>query len=193
MGGFGRYRGGLFVATDFMDYLKLYNLEEYLFKEVNSRFHKNHYLTVEDFFCIVIWKANRAKTKIRNRLLKVDTNLEGAVKALTLEIYQQKNIEDRLQAMLNQKWGFSLPMATAILTVLYHKGISVYDVRVRAELKLKEIYTAEKYFSYFLPAVQKFAKSHNLSLRDADKYLWGKSFHEDLKRLVNSRKEPIIK
>ena len=167
-----------------MNYLKLYNLEGYLFKEVNSRFHKNHYLTAEDFFCIIIWKANRAKSKIRNRLLKVDVNLEKAIKVLTSEIYQQKNIENRLEIMLSQKWGFSLPMATAILTVLYDKDISVYDVRVRAELKLKEIYTAEKYFSYFLPAVQKFAKSHSLSLRDADKYLWSKSFHEDLKQLL---------
>ncbi|OGZ63246.1 MAG: hypothetical protein A3C58_01720 [Candidatus Staskawiczbacteria bacterium RIFCSPHIGHO2_02_FULL_34_10] len=168
-----------------MDYLKYYNLEKYLFKEVNNRFHKNHYLTAEDFFCIVIWKANRAKTKIKNRLLKIDSNLQKSVKDLTSSIYQEKDTEDRLEIMLSKKWGFSLPMATAILTVLYHKDISVYDVRVRAELKLKEIYTTEQYFDYFLPAVQKFAKSHKLNLRNADRYLWGKSFYEDLKRLVN--------
>ena len=107
-----------------MDYLKYYNLEKYLFKEVNNRFHKNHYLTAEDFFCIVIWKANRAKTKIKNRLLKIDSNLQKSVKDLTSSIYQEKDTEDRLEIMLSKKWGFSLPMATAILTVLYHKDIS---------------------------------------------------------------------
>jgi len=33
-----------------MDYKKYYYLEEYLFNEVNSAFHKRGFLTAEDFF-----------------------------------------------------------------------------------------------------------------------------------------------
>jgi len=54
-----------------MDYKKFYNLEEYLFQDVGPRFRKTDTLSVEDFFCIVIWKANRAKTKLRKNYLKI--------------------------------------------------------------------------------------------------------------------------
>ena len=56
-----------------MDYKKFYNLEEYLFQDVGSRFRKTNTLSVEDFFCIVIWKANRAKTNIKKKLSKMAT------------------------------------------------------------------------------------------------------------------------
>ena len=45
-----------------MDYKKYYNLERYLFDEVGPKFRNGGGLSTEDFFCIVIWKANRSKT-----------------------------------------------------------------------------------------------------------------------------------
>ena len=48
------------------DCRKFYNLENYLFEEVSKRFSEHGYLEVFDFFCIVIWKANRSKSKIAN-------------------------------------------------------------------------------------------------------------------------------
>ena len=45
-------------------YLEYYNLNDYLFGTVNKRFHENGSIGSFDFFCIVIWKANRAKSKI---------------------------------------------------------------------------------------------------------------------------------
>ena len=43
------------------DYLKYYNLERYLFEEVTKKFKEEGQLGAFDFFCIVMWKANRAK------------------------------------------------------------------------------------------------------------------------------------
>jgi hypothetical protein len=57
------------------DERKYYYLEDYLFSEVRSRFHKQGYLSAEDFFCIVIWKANRAKSKVAARLLSMGKQL----------------------------------------------------------------------------------------------------------------------
>ncbi len=167
-----------------MDYLKFYSLEEYLFGEVRNDFLKRGYLYPAEFFCIVIWKANRAKTAIKRKLLKFDRNLSSAVKKMTREIHFASTNEDKLRFML-ERWGFSLPMATAVLTVLYPNDFSVYDVRVREQLGIKDFSGRKdqitKYFSEFLPKVR---KSTGKSLREKDKYLWGKSFYEDLQRFL---------
>jgi hypothetical protein len=64
------------------DYRKLYDLENYLFEEVSRHFSELGYLHAFDFFCIVIWKANRSKSKIAKRLLsRGHPNLESAVVA----------------------------------------------------------------------------------------------------------------
>jgi len=164
------------------DYLKYYKLEDYIFEEVRNNFNKRGYLLSEEFFSIIIWKANRAKTKIKKRLLERG-NVQKSVKELTGEIYKADNLEEKLN-ILTKEWGFYLPMATAILTVLYPKEFTIYDIRVREQLNLKETASVKKYFSEFLPMVKDFAKKQNLSLRDADRYLWGKSFHEDIKKLI---------
>ena len=67
-----------------IDYRKFYDLENYLFEEVSKRFSEHGYLHAFDFFCIVIWKANRSKSKIAKRLLsKRYSDLDSAVVALT--------------------------------------------------------------------------------------------------------------
>lgn len=165
-----------------MDYLKYYDLEKYLFEEVSSNFTEKAELSVGDFFCIVIWKANRSKSKIKKKLLAFG-KLELVIKNLSFDISRTQNEELRLNLLI-KKWGFGLPMATAILTVLYPEVFTVYDYRVREQLNLKKIYSSKKYFNYFLPAVLKYKKGNNFSLRDCDKTLWGKSFYEDLLKFI---------
>lgn len=166
-----------------MDFTRFYNLENYLFsKHFLERFQKNGYLSSNDFFCIVIWKANRSKTAIKRKMIKMGGgNLERAVKDLTNEIFKTDSLELKMEIMI-KKWMFQLPMASAILSVLYPNDFSVYDYRVRGQLGLKPIWGIKKYFSYFLPEVQKVKVLG--SLRDKDKFLWGKSFYEDLQKLL---------
>lgn len=163
-------------------YKKYYNLEEYLFNNVGPRFRKTKTLSVEDFFCIIIWKANRAKTNIKRKLSRVMT-LSEAISKITNDIVRSESPEEKLDVMIN-KWKFGLPMATAILTVLYPTHFTVYDYRVREQLGLTDIYSVKKYFKDFLPIVKKYSESRNESMRETDKELWGKSFFDDLQRLI---------
>jgi len=166
-----------------MDYSKYYNLEDYLFREVQSNFRRRGYLTPEEFFCIIIWKANRAKSKIKDKILKRG-NLTKNIKKLTNEISKTSNNKEKLKILL-KKWNFSLPMATAILTVLYPNDFTIYDIRTRNQLDIKDFSgrknQIDKYFSDFLPKVK---KQPGKNLRDKDRYLWGKSFHEDLEKFL---------
>jgi len=48
---------------------KYADLERYIFEEVSPRFESTQRISAFDFFCIVIWKANRAKSRVAARLL----------------------------------------------------------------------------------------------------------------------------
>jgi hypothetical protein len=113
-----------------VDFSRYYNLETYLFEDVHSRFHRDGFLSAFDFFSIVIWKANRAKTLIARRLLsRAQTEeLDSAVRKLSHSIYLADTMRERLRILL-EDWGFHLPMASAILTVLWPDFFTVYDVR----------------------------------------------------------------
>jgi hypothetical protein len=171
-----------------MNYLKYYDLEGYLFDDVNAAFHARGYLTPEEFFSIVIWKAERAKSRIKRKLLRHGSDLAQAVKNLTEDIKAAPNDEARLRVLL-ETWGFLLPMATAILTVLYPDRFTVYDVRVREQLQIKDFAgrknEIERYFEEFLPKVAAISKAEDL--RDKDRYLWGKSAYESLQEFLRTQ------
>lgn len=169
-----------------MDYKKFYNLEEYLFEDVRKHFQSREYLTPKEFFCIVIWKSNRAKTRIKSNILgRCSGTLNSIIKKLTKEIYRERNTKKRLEILLND-WGFRLPMASAILTVLYPEEYTIYDYRVRKQIGMSSDFSGKKnqieqYFTEFLPRVR---RNREMRLRDSDKYLWGKSFYQDLIRFL---------
>ncbi len=170
-----------------MDYLVQYNQETYIFETVRNRFTEQGFLNAYDFFCIVIWKANRAKTKIAKRLLKQGnfSNLEDAVKSLITDISEAVHPKEKLRLIMKD-WGFQLPMATAILTVLYPDDFTVYDFRVCDELKdfysLKNLLNFESIWINYQAYKQmvEAAAPDGLSLRDKDRFLWGRSFSRQL-------------
>ena len=55
----------------FEEYKKYYFLENYL-KEITIKFEKGETLTPEDFFAIVIWKANRKHWHPKGKFLAID-------------------------------------------------------------------------------------------------------------------------
>ena len=86
--------------------------------------------------------------------------------------------------MTKPKWGFLLPTASAILTVLYPDSFSVYDRRVCKELRdfdglANMNWSADLWREYqrFVVAVRSAAPSE-LSLRDCDRWLWGRDKRE---------------
>jgi hypothetical protein len=176
------------ISSSSMDYLKYYDLEDYLFNDVNAAFHARGYLTPEEFFSIVVWKANRAITRIKKRLLGKSSDLAEVVKNLTENIKAAPSDEARLRVLL-ETWGFLLPMATAILTVLYPDRFTVYDVRVREQLQIKDFAgrknEIKRYFEEFLPGVAAITETE--TLRDKDRYLWGKSSYESLREFLSAQ------
>lgn len=167
------------------DYLKFYHLEQYLFTEIGPRFAETGTISPADFYMIVIWKANRAKSHIRKRLNEKNGGFCVAVSNIAARLGAAPEARKRLEILMKD-YGFFLPMATAILTVLYPKEFSVYDVRVCEQLKgFKELAHLQfsdrlwQGYQRFLKAVN-LAAPNNLSLRDKDRYLWGKSFFESV-------------
>lgn len=175
------------------DYRKYYNLERYLFEDVTTRYHINRSLDAFDFFCIIVWKANRAKSKVAHRLMSPErgklatefSSLEKAIRALTESIARAENDEMRMRILV-EDWGFRLPMASAILTVLYPDQFSVYDTRVCSMVNgYRNIQDLTGFtllwteYQGYIAAVRKAVKGNN-SLRDKDRWLWGKSFAEQL-------------
>lgn len=175
-----------------MNYLKYYFLEKYLFGEVRNNFKRNQCLSPEEFFCIVIWKRNASKTKIKRGIKTINKT----VHTITSDIYKAKGRKQKLK-ILTSIPNVGIAIASAILTVLYPKDFTVYDYHVLGEInKGKKEEEKIKDFSYsknmiseyfkFLNEVKKIAKSKNLSLRDADRYLWGRSFYQDLKEFLRN-------
>jgi hypothetical protein len=180
------------------NYLKYYNLESFLFEDVHKRFHTDHSLGAFDFFSIIIWKANRAKSRIALKLLAVDPkgrrDLECIVRTLTSALYKCENEKERLR-LLMLDWKFALPMASAILSVCWPDEFTVYDYRIRERLggfpDLNHLTNFEQIWSGFTRyqgEVCKLAPA-KLSLRDKDRFLWGESLalqlNEDIKTLFH--------
>lgn len=174
-----------------LDYSTYYYLEEYPFDQVSSRFATDQTLSAFDFFCVVIWKANRAKSKVAERLRKRGgEDLENAVGTLVSEIVSANSKRDRLSVML-ERWGFRLPMASAILTVLYPDEFTVYDVRVCDILgdfhdaQNKKFDTLWDRYVAYIDRVRASVPSKR-KLRDKDRYLWGQSFATQLNQDIKA-------
>jgi hypothetical protein len=169
------------------EYLRYKSLEQYLFTDVNRRFRRDHRLDAFDLFSIVVWKANRAKSKVASRLLRLSGSLEVAARRLTSALYKCKDDKARL-ATLRFDWGLGLPMSSAILSVCWPKRFSIYDYRVCEELRgywhLASITNPDRLwdeYQEFLTAIRQNAPK-GLSLRECDCYLWARSAAEQLRK-----------
>lgn len=178
-----------------MDYEKFYDLESYIFKEVATNFHDRGYLIPEEFFCIIIWKANRAKSKIAKKFSR-DIPLETSIREMTSSIYRQSTPKAKLAVLMND-YGFRLPISSAILSVLYKGDFSVYDIRVCNILEEK--YKTRKYHNIqnlifdnlwlgYEDYLHKILEaSGKTNYREADRYLWSKSFYSQLSIDLDNR------
>lgn len=175
-----------------LDYLSYYD-EKYLFEDVARRFHQSKQLDAFDLFSIVIWKANRAKTRIADLMRrKAPGDLDAVSRLFTSELYNARDGQSRLELAINS-WGFSLPMASAILTVLWPEEFTVYDYRVcelleslHAKAPFLRLENRSRVDSAYWQAYCEFrdavisATPEGLSLRNKDRYLSGQSAAREL-------------
>jgi hypothetical protein len=175
-----------------MNYLKLYDLEKYLFDVVRANFERDGRLSAFDFFCIIIWKANRAKSKIAKKLLEKDgqrrTDLDAIVGDMTKSLAETDSEKEKMRILI-EKWGFRLPIASAVLSVLWPDKFTIYDVRVCEQLggDYKTIKDKARFedlwnkYNRYIEAVQNIVPEVAI-LRDKDRVLWAKSFEKQLNK-----------
>ncbi len=179
-----------------MDPLRYYHLEAYLFDDVHRRFQADGCLSAFDFFSIIIWKANRAKTRIARRLKQNAplgmTDLDAIVRHLTRCLFDAQQERERLRILI-EDWSFRLPLASAVLTVLWPDVFTVYDIRVCNQLghhhalanccRFDGIWSG---YVKFREAVVAAPGPDGLSRRDKDRYLWGDSMARQLNEDIAS-------
>jgi hypothetical protein len=166
-------------------FLRYYDLETYLFEDVARRFQEDRKLDAFDLFSIIIWKAERAKSKLAKRLVAKVGNLEVAAEQFTKALFQATGPMQRL-IVARDEWGFYLPMASAILSVLWPADFTVFDYRACEQLvllgegdfsRLDNVGSTArlwpKYVQY-CEAVKRAVPQYD-SLRDKDRFLWGRS------------------
>lgn len=182
------------MTSKIIDYRKFVDLENYLFNEVSSRFLKRGYLEAFDFHLILIWKSNRSKKLNASKVIKKcpDNSYEEGIMALTRAIYITKSDIDKVKTLF--EWEFRMATASAILTVLYPKKFTVYDYRVREDPELKSFKNidtiknlerrAERYLSFVKQVNQKDYGLEITTLREKDKYLWGRSFYNQVEKEI---------
>lgn len=179
-----KWDGANYPMTE-IDYRAFYDDESYLL-EAGRHFRETGLLDAADFYMLLIWKANRAKNYHRERLKRKSGTFSTAVSAIAAEIFSSTERKHRLQLLMD-KWGFALPTATAILTVLYPEDFTVYDWRVCDEVGRRYrqgmSFSDKLWIDYeqFVAAVTD-AAPKGFSLRDKDRFLIGRSFRKELER-----------
>jgi hypothetical protein len=168
-----------------MNYLKYYDLEKYLFDDVSVRFSQEGVIDPVDFYIILIWKANRAKNRARDRLARTAGSFSNAVKHISTALFNANDAKERLGLLMNPPWKFRLATATAILTVLYPEEFTIYDERVVEELPQFKLLGYKSFsnamweqYREFKRAVENYCTPDQLCLRDKDRFLWGMSFYQ---------------
>lgn len=186
---------GLHMPSSVGQLVEYYHRERYLFEVVNHRFHIEHSIGAFHFFSIVVWKANRAKSKVAKNLLERkaagESDLETIVRRLTGYLYQAPDARERLR-LLFEDWSFRLPMASAILTVFWPDEFTVYDIRVCGELGSYHQLAHCTNFDRLWKGYRDYVSAVNrkiqdpLSLRDKDRCLWALSAATQLQNDINS-------
>jgi hypothetical protein len=117
-------------CRDGIDYRKFYdaNIESYLLTEVRGRFENSGKITPLDFYLILHWKAPRVKNVHKERLKRrANGNFACAVDQIAEALHGTSDPKGRLAILMeNEKWGFRLPTATAVLTILFPQEFTVY-------------------------------------------------------------------
>ena len=179
------------------DYRYYHKMEDYLRNNVRVWFQETGELREFEFFCIVAWKSNRSKSYIADRLLRFGhTDYQNAIDDIASAIHEAIAREEKMR-ILRKDWGFGLPIASAILSILYPAQFTIYDVRVCEELvdlgydnfaPIKNIVHQNQWPDYerFMQAVRQ-ATPVGISLREKDRWLWGRSFARQLEVDIDGR------
>jgi hypothetical protein len=170
----------MMIPTAALDPIVYYNPEIHLFPALARSFSETGRLDPEALYLILDWKAPRARTRHLRRLVEIAGSFDAAARGIAADLGTAAGSEQRMHVLLT-KWGFRLSTASAILTVLYPDTFTVYDTRVCEtlgdfhQLDHRKGWSPDTWVGYerFIAAARAAAPS-GLSLRDCDRWLWGK-------------------
>jgi hypothetical protein len=189
------------TALNLIDY---YNPELSLFPEIARRFAETKQLDPEALYLILDWKASRARTTHLDRLKKAkgaEGSFEVATRKIAAALAAAVGPKERMGALMSKPWEFRLATASAILAVLYSDDFTIYDARVCKVLRDEERGDFDALgnrawsdglwddYQRFTATVCLAAPS-GLSLRDCDRWLWGKSRQKQLAEEIASKASP---
>jgi len=107
-------------------YIELYDAENYLFTVVGPNARKRGCLIFDEFYKICMWKSARQKQRYIG-------NKDGVEQA-TKEAFAEADERQKMQILCHLD-GVSVPMASALLTVVYPERYAVIDIRCLEMLK----------------------------------------------------------
>lgn len=173
-----------------MDFRRYANVEANLFPEMRHRLEVDRTIDPLDLWAVLAWKANRKKERHLERFKALGLTFTEATKKISIGLSGAKDDRSRL-AMLMDEMGFRLPTATAILSVFYPDRFTIYDQRVcgvLADFKRLSYLKHDHHqlwpeYEKYMSAVKAAAPSC-ASLREADHYLWGKSWYLQAKEKI---------
>lgn len=116
-------------GSTLFDSIAYYSPETRMFPAIARSFADTGNFDPMALYVILDWKSARARTKHRSRLARIGGSFNAAANEIAAELHAAAGPEQRLGLLLT-KWGFRLPTATAILTVLYPDIFTIYDIRV---------------------------------------------------------------
>lgn len=168
-----------------LDPIAYYSPETLLFPALAQSFADTGDLDPETLYLILDWKAPRARTRQCRRLARIAGSFDAAANGIAADLSAAGEPERQLGLLLT-KWRFLLPTASAILAVVYPDTFTIYDIRVCNALGdfhqpggMKWSAKAWGEYQRFIAAVRR-AAPEGLSLRDCDRWLWGRDKRKPL-------------
>lgn len=150
-------------------YIDLYDTEKYLFRVIGPSVKERGYLSFDDFYEICMWKSTRQKQRyIENK---------NSIKKISERALAEKDEVRKIKIFRDELKGVGIPMASAILTVVFPEKYAIIDVRC-LEI-LKERFNSEigksisiKTWLKYLDIMRKLANENNITPRELDMALF---------------------
>lgn len=173
-----------------IDPLLYYDFERYLLETVGPHFRQSGSIGAFDFFSIIVWKSNRSKSTLARRLMATapGDDLEQITRRISAAVWKAKDEKAKMRVLIVD-WKFRLPIASALLTIWYPETFTVYDYRAADQVgDTSQLATKTRFediwsgYVEFRRKVQAVAQGR--TLREKDRYLFGKSRLEDLQQAL---------
>lgn len=159
--------------NDTKKYLDLYNIEDYLFRIIGPRIRMRGFIEFDEFYQICMWKSARQKQNyIKNK---------NIINDISRKAFVEKDESSKIKQLLELK-GVGIPMASAILTIVFPDKYAVIDVRCiqmlnKIGIKIRETITLNRWIEY-LEIMRELAHENNLIPRQVDQILF--SMHREV-------------